>query len=309
MNGVAPLWLWAGFHLLLLALLLLDHGIARRARKRNRKVPALWYTLAWTGSALLFAVLVGHALRAQYAAEYLTAYGIEGSLSVDNMLVFLLVFRSFGLATEQQRRVLFWGVLGAIVLRACMIAAGLAMVHFFVWANYAFGVVLLLAALRLLRQHTGGAPRQQPRWADLLARHLPLSANTAEDHFFVREEGHWRGTQLLLVLVTIEITDLFFAVDSIPAVLAISHSPFVVYSSNIFAVMGLRSLYFVIAGLLERLRLLHYGLALVLLFVGAKMLLAHVIQVPIAVSLGVLVTVLALTTLLSLFCRPVRSAH
>lgn len=304
MNGVAPLWLWTGFHLLLLTLLLLDHGVARRARKRNQEAPALWPTLLWTGSALLFAVLVGHALRAQYAVEYLTAYGIEGSLSVDNMLVFLIIFRSFGLAAGQQRRVLFWGVLGAIVLRACMIAAGLAMVHFFVWANYAFGVVLLLAALRLLRQRMDRPSHQQPRWAALLARHLPLSTNNAGGHFFVREDGHLRGTQLLLVLVTIEITDLFFAVDSIPAVLAVSHSPFVVYSSNIFAVMGLRSLYFVIAGLLERLRLLHYGLAVVLLFVGAKMLLAHVLQVPIAVSLGVLVAVLALTTLLSLLWRP-----
>ena len=306
MLGSAPLWLWIVFHLLLLALLTLDHATTRRAQKRASGNPALVLTLIWIGVALLFAVLIGHTLHPRYAAEYLAGYGIEESLSVDNMFVFLIVFRSFDVAIEQQRQVLFWGVLGAIVMRACMIAAGLALVHLFQWINYAFGFILLLAALRLMRKRTDKQSEQQPRWISILAKYLPLSANAAKDRFFVWENGSLRCTSLFLILIVIELTDLFFAVDSIPAVLAVSHHPFVVYSSNIFAVMGLRSLYFVIAGLLERFHLLHYGLAVILLFVSVKMLLSRVVEIPISISLGVLGAVIALTIFLSLLTRPAR---
>lgn len=309
MLGSAPLWLWVVFHLLILALLGLDHGVTRRAQKHPANHADVWLTLIWVTAALLFAVLIGYALRPQFAAEYLAGYGIEESLSIDNMFVFLIVFRSFGVASRQQHRILFWGVLGAIVMRAAMIAAGLTLVHLFAWMNYIFGAILLIAALRLMRKHNAKQPGQQPRWVVFLAKYLPLSANAETDYFFVREHGSLRCTTLFLVLIVIELTDLFFALDSIPAVLAVSHHPFVVYSSNIFAVMGLRSLYFVIAGLLERFHLLHYGLAAILLFVGAKMLLSHVIEIPIAVSLGVLGTVISITVLLSVLIRPRRSEN
>ena len=308
MLGSAPLWLWIVFHLLLLALLALDAGIAR-ARQSDMPTShraAFWMTAVWIISALLFALLIGHALRPQLAAEYLAGYGIEESLSIDNLLVFLLLFRAFNLNPQQQRRALFWGVLGAIVLRAGMIAAGLALVQIFAWIPYAFGILLLLAALRLLRQRTNAQHGSQPRWIALLARHLPLSTDGNSSRFFVRDEGRLRGTHLLFALIVVEITDLLFAVDSIPAVLAVSHHAFVVYTSNIFAVVGLRSLYFVVAGMLEKLHRLHDGLAVLLLFVGAKMLLSHVLKIPIAVSLGVLAAIIALTILLSLFTQPTR---
>lgn len=308
MLGSAPLWLWIVFHLLLLALLALDAGVAR-ARQSDAPASrrsAFWMTAVWIISALLFALLIGHALRPQSAAEYLAGYGIEESLSIDNMFVFLLLFRAFNLNQQQQRRALFWGVLGAIVLRAGMIAAGLALVQIFAWIPYAFGILLLLAALRLMRQRTDTQRESQPRWIAFLARHLPLSTGGNSSRFFVRDEGRLRGTHLLLALIVVEITDLLFAVDSIPAVLAVSHHAFVVYASNIFAVVGLRSLYFVVAGMLEKLHRLHDGLAVLLLFFGAKMLLSHVLKIPIAVSLGVLATIIALTILLSLFTQPIR---
>ncbi len=308
MLGSAPLWLWIVFHLLLLALLVLDAGVAR-ARQSDAPASqrsAFWMTAVWIISALLFALLIGHALRPQLAEEYLAGYGIEESLSIDNLLVFLLLFRAFDLNPQQQRRALFWGVLGAIVLRAGMIAAGLALVQIFAWIPYAFGILLLLAALRLLRQRTNAQQESQPRWITFLARHLPLSARVDGSRFFVRDKDRLRGTHLLLALIVVEITDLLFAVDSIPAVLAISRHAFVVYASNIFAVVGLRSLYFVVAGMLEKLHRLHDGLAVLLLFVGAKMLLSHVLKIPIAVSLGVLAAIIALTILLSLFTQPTR---
>ena len=306
MVGSAPLWLWILFHLLLLSLLGVDHAVTRAARNRPANHSAISLTLLWIVAALLFSVLIAHALRPQFAAEYLAGYSIEEALSIDNMFVFLLVFRSFGLGTSQQHKVLFWGVLGAIVMRAGMIAAGLTLVRLFGWINYIFGVILLVAAIRLLLKSQKKQPKQQPRWVMTLARHLPLAKNSAGNHFFVRENGVLRCTHLFLVLVVIELTDLFFAMDSIPAVLAVSHHPFVVYSSNVFAVMGLRSLYFVIAGLLEQFHLLHYGLAVILLFVGAKMLLSHFVTIPIGISLGVLATVIALTIILSLLTRPAR---
>lgn len=311
MLGSAPLWLWLVFHLLLFVLFALDASLNRSVRRPHPVAPTLtpsvpsshylayWMTTIWAAAALLFSLLVGHVWNPHLAAEYLAAYGIEASLSLDNLFVFLLLFRAFALNQQQQRRVLFWGILGAILLRVVMIAAGLTLVKFFTWINYAFGILLLLAALRLLWKHLHPS-HQQPYWIAWLGRALPLSLRPSCDSFFLREEGHWRGTHLLLALLAIEITDLFFAVDSIPAVLAVSHHPFVVYTSNIFAVIGMRSLYFVVAWAMEQFSLLPYGLAAILLFVAAKMLLSRVIEIPISLSLGVLATILALTILLSL---------
>ncbi len=300
--GSAPISLWIAFHLLLLALLVLDAAVsrARPASTQPPKNASTWLTVLWIMAALLFALEIGHALHLHFAAEYLAAYGVEESLSIDNMFVFLLIFRAFGLTLTQQRRVLLWGVLGAVGLRACMIAAGLTLIHLFAWANFFFGIVLVVAAVRLLRKpikNQEGAPR----WTSWVARYLPLSESAGEDQFFIREQGRLRFTHLFLALVVIEVTDIFFAVDSIPAVLAVSHHPFVVYTSNIFAVVGLRSLYFVLATMIDRLHRLHYGLAAILAFMGAKMLLSHIYQISIGVSLGVLGGMMAVTLLLSWF--------
>lgn len=320
MFASTPISLWIAFHVLLLALLAFDAGLSRagltranltRAEKNPAHSPhtiAIGLTVLWVVSALLFALWIGHVLTPHFAAEYLAGYGIEESLSIDNLFVFLLIFKSFDLNPNQQRRVLFWGVFGAIALRACMMAAGLTLMRIFAWASVAFGVVLLLAALRLLRKQ----PRQNsqpPRWISFVARYLPLSPSSEQDYFFVREQGRLRCTHLFLALVVIELADAFFAVDSIPAVLAVSHHPFVVYASNIFAVVGLRSLYFVVAGVLSRLQHIHYGLAAILFFMAAKLLLIRVVEIPIGVSLGVLGGILGATILLSLWPRPAATSN
>ena len=307
--GSAPIWLWIAFHLLILTLLAFDAWInrARHVDSQPGKNTAAWLTGMWILSAVVFAVVIAHALRPQFAAEYLAGYGIEESLSIDNMFVFLLIFRSFRLDAIQQRKVLLWGVVGAIIMRAITIAAGLSLLRFFSWANILFGVVLLVAAVRLIRKQTKKREGRS-RWISLAAQFIPLSDSTdpeSRDRFFTRQQGRIRFTHLFLALVVIEVTDLFFASDSIPAVLAVSHHPFVVYTSNIFAVVGLRSLYFVLAAMLDRLHRLQYGLAAILAFMGAKMLLSRVFTISISVSLGVLVGIIAVTVVLSLFPRRV----
>jgi tellurite resistance protein TerC len=250
----------------------------------------------------LFALVVYRALSQQYALEYLAGYGIEESLSIDNLFVFLVLFQAFGLKLTQQRRVLFFGVLGAIVMRAAMILAGIQLLDRFSWMNYIFGAILLYTAFHLLRKSLQSRPERPLFWMDWLSRHPPMAREKHPNRFFVREEGHLRFTPLFIALLAIETTDLVFATDSIPAVLAVSHHPFIVYSSNIFAVLGLRSLYFALASVLQRLHKLRYGLVAILIFVGGKMMLSNFVTVPIWVSLAVLgsaVTITAIWSLLS----------
>ncbi|MGC1783841.1 MAG: TerC/Alx family metal homeostasis membrane protein [Acidobacteriaceae bacterium] len=305
MLGGAPLWLWLLFHVIVFVLLGVDVYLTRTAvPSRIAERRSYWLTGTWILAAMLFAVLVHRALSRQYALEYLTGYGIEESLSIDNLFVFLVLFRAFGIAAARQRRVLFFGVLGAIVMRAMMIFAGVRLLNAFWWMNYFFGAILLYTAWHLFRESQKPEAEQPPRLVRLLTRHLPLAANNYGGRFLVRENGRVRFTALFVALVAIETTDLIFATDSVPAVLAISHHPFVVYSSNIFAVLGLRSLYFTLAAVLERLHKLRYGLAAILLFVGAKMMLAHIITIPIWISLAVLGSAVAITAVWSLLTEP-----
>lgn len=305
MIGGAPLWLWLIFHALVCALLVADFILTRRVvPERTVERRSHWLTAAWIAAALLFALLVHNVLSRQYALEYLTGYGIEESLSIDNLFVFLVLFRSFGVAGWQQRRVLFFGVMGAIGMRALMIFAGIQLLAAFWWMNYLFGAILLYTAWHLLRESWQREPEEQPRLVRFVARHLPVSAESSGDRFLTRENGRLRMTPLFVALVAIELTDLIFATDSVPAVLAVSHHPFVVYSSNIFAVLGLRSLYFTLAALLVRLHKLRYGLAAILVFIGAKMMLAHFYTISTVISLAVLASVVAISAGWSLLTVP-----
>jgi len=301
--GGAPLWLWLLFHALVFGLLTVDWAFTRKARDEHVPVRrSNWLTAVWITAALSFALLVYRALSQQYALEYLTGYGIEESLSIDNLFVFLVLFQAFGLKLAQQRRVLFFGVLGAIVMRAAMILAGIGLLNTFSWMNYIFGAILLYTAFHLLRKSLQSQPERPLFWMDWLNRHPPMAREKHPYRFFVREEGHLRFTPLFIALLAIETTDLVFATDSIPAVLAVSHHPFIVYSSNILAVLGLRSLYFALASVMQRLHKLRYGLVVILIFVGGKMMLGNVVAVPIWISLTVLgsaVTITAIWSLLS----------
>jgi tellurite resistance protein TerC len=303
--GGAPLWLWVLFHLLVFSLLGADFFFTRGAlppetvARRSYGLTGLWIAVA-----LSFALLVGRVTAPRFGLEYLAGYGIEESLSIDNLFVFLVLFRAFGLTLARQRRVLFFGVLGAILMRAVMIFAGIRLLQAFSWMNYLFGAVLLYSAWHLLRKSRQTGRLRPPRAIEWLTRHLPMTAQDHGEAFLAREEGRLRATPLLLALVAIEVTDAVFATDSVPAVLAVSHHPFVVYSSNIFAVLGLRSLYFGLAAALERLHKLRYGLAVVLAFVGCKIMLARVVDVPIWISLTVLGAALVATAIWSLRTQP-----
>jgi tellurite resistance protein TerC len=303
--GGAPLWLWLLFHVLVFALLVADWASTRTARDEHSLASrAYWLTAVWIAAALLFALLVYHTLSQQYALEYLTGYGIEESLSIDNLFVFLVLFRTFGLELAQQRRVLFFGVLGAIVMRGLMIFAGIQLLNTFSWMNYIFGAILLYTAWHLLRKSLQSQPDHPPFWMDWLTRHPPMARGHHPRRFLVREDRHLRFTPLFIALIAIETTDLIFATDSIPAVLAVSHHPFIVYSSNIFAVLGLRSLYFTLATALERLNKLRYGLVAILVFVGGKMMLSNFITISIWISLAVIASAVGITVGWSLLSKP-----
>ncbi len=304
MFGGAPLWLWLVFHLLVFGLLGVDWAFTRTTREERVLVRrANWLTGVWITAALLFALVVYRALSQRYALEYLAGYGIEESLSIDNLFVFLVLFQAFGLQLAQQRRVLFFGVLGAIVLRGVMIFAGIQLLNTFSWMNYIFGAILLYTAWHVLQKSLHPRPDHPPFWMDWLTRHPPMARLPYPQRFLVWEDLHLRFTPLFIALIAIEATDLIFATDSIPAVLAVSHHPFIVYSSNIFAVLGLRSLYFALATVLEQLNKLRYGLVAILVYVGGKMMLSNFLTVPILISLAVLASAVGTTVVWSLLSK------
>lgn len=293
----ASLNFWIAFHAIVGVLLFVDLALLQRHSKRVSIRAAWGWTVVVAALAFCFALLLSQTQGKQPALEFLSGYLVEGSLSIDNLFVFLLMFRSLGLDTEQQRRVLLWGVLGAIVMRAIFIFVGTSLLTRFDWLEYVFGAFLLIAAVRLMRHKQGGGatPSAPMRW---------LQKNC------LRGVGPQKPalTSFLLIVLAVEATDLIFALDSIPAVLAITRDTFVVYTSNIFAILGLRSLYFALSSALDKLRLLHYGLALILAFVGLKMLLGHWYQVPTTWSLAFIVIVLAIFALASRFTEPANPA-
>jgi tellurite resistance protein TerC len=283
---------WITFHVLVAVLLMVDLAILQRGSHSARLRKAWAWTIFLATLACGFALFLSKTQGPEPGLEFFSGYLIEGSLSVDNLFVFLLMFRSLRLDLEEQRRVLLWGVLGAIVMRAVFIAVGVSLLNRFAWVEYIFGAFLLVAAIRLLRHKSGG--ESTPGIMSWLQRRCLRGVHDGG------EEGVKLGMPaLLFVILAVEATDLVFAIDSIPAVLAISRDPFIVYTSNIFAILGLRSLYFVLAGLLDKLRLLHYGLAVILAFVALKMLLVHWIEIPVTVSLAFIIMVLVIFAIAS----------
>lgn len=292
-----PMSYWLGFHLVLAAALIAEIVLSGRTHPSMRR--AVGWTAVWVSLAAFFAAFVFHTMGSLRGVEFVTGYLVEQSLSVDNLFLFLILFRACHIHASSQRRVLVWGVLGAVVMRGAFVAAGFALLRHFEWVTYVFAAILVFAAVRLLiPEKTAPGEDQTPGWLHWLNRLSPVSLD--QTRFFTVEKGQRMITVLMLALIAIELTDLVFAVDSIPAVLSVTRHPFIAYTSNVLAVMGLRSLYFVLAGVLNRLRLLHYGLAAVLAFVAAKMLLTDVFPLSPLTSLAAILAILAVTVAASL---------
>lgn len=290
-------WFWIGFHALIFGVLALDLGVFhRRARVVGAREAAIW-TAVWVALALAFAGVIGVVEGGPSVLTFLTGYVIEESLSIDNIFVIVLVFAYFRIPAEYQHRVLFWGLLGALAMRGAAIATGGFILDRFAWATYIFGAIVLATAVRLLVRRDEGFGAVRGPVLRVLQRVLPVSAELDGQRFFTRDATTTRrvATPLLVTLVMVELMDVLFAVDSIPAIFAITRDTFLIYTSNIFAVVGLRSLYFLFADAVRRFRFLHYGLAVVLTFVGLKMILAGVIEIPTVISLAVVTTVLAIS--------------
>ena len=267
-----PIWAWAGFGLFILLMLALDLGVLNRKAHAVTYREATVWSVVWVTLALIFAGLVFWQTDRQTGLEFLTGYFIELSLSVDNLFVFLLIFSYFKVPAKYQHRVLFWGVLGALVMRMTMIAVGATLVERFHWILYLFGAFLIYTGFKMLRQDEASANPEDNAAVRLATRLIPITRHYEGEKFFTVVEGKKMGTLLLLVLVIVEVSDLVFAVDSIPAIFGITTNPFIVYTSNVFAILGLRSLYFLLAGVVEKFHYLKIGLAVVLMFVGVKML-------------------------------------
>lgn len=302
-ESIGTPWLWGGFLAFVVAMLALDLGVFHRRPHEVRVGEALAWSVVWVGLALVFNAWIYWRFGREIGLEFLTGYLIEKSLSVDNVFVFVLLFTSFGVPRHLQHRVLFWGIFGALVMRVVFILFGALLLQRFHWVIYVFGAILVYSGYRFLTHESGEIhPEKNPIYR-LFARLLPTVPAFEDGRFTVVRAGRRHATPLLLVLIAIEATDVVFAVDSIPAIFGITDDPFIVFTSNIFAILGLRALYFVLGGFLGRFRYLDEGLALVLLFVGGKMLLAGVVHVPTPVSLLVIAVVIGGAIGLSLLRR------
>jgi len=296
--------LWAGFVAFVLMLLAIDLGVFhRKAHEVSLKEAAVWSTV-WVSLALGFNALVLHWFGPERGLEFLTGYLIEKALAVDNIFVFYAIFAYLAVPAVYQHRVLFWGVLGALVLRAIFIFLGAALLAKFHWVMYVFGAILVVTAVRLLTLPDDGIhPDKNPAYK-LLRRFVPAVSEYHGSRFAIVKNGKRYATPLLIVLILLEWTDLVFAIDSIPAIFAITSDPFIVFTSNIFAILGLRSMFFLLQGVIGKFHLLKPALAAVLLFVGAKMLLIDFVRLPIAASLGIVAGLIALGVIASLVIPP-----
>jgi tellurite resistance protein TerC len=292
MNGP---WPWIFFNAFVLLMLAIDLGIFHRQSKKVSFKEAISWSAVWIALALIFNGWIYFSMGEKPALEYLTGYLVEKSLSVDNIFVFVLLFSFFKVPEEYRHRVLFWGVIGALVLRALFIAVGAVLIAKFHWIIYLFGAFLVFTGYKMFKK---SAADMHPEDNPLVRWFIKNGKVTNEYHgkkFFTKINGKSLATPLFLCLVSIEFTDLVFAVDSIPAIFAITNDPFIVYTSNVFAIMGLRSLYFALEGIITRFPYLRYGLAIILIFIGCKMLLIDVYKMPVYVSLGVITLVLILS--------------
>ncbi|HET6225569.1 MAG TPA: TerC family protein [Bacteroidia bacterium] len=292
-------WLWIGFNLFIVLMLTLDLGVFHRKEHVIKLKEALIWTCVWIILALLFNTAILHYYGQKRAIEFLSAYLLEKALSVDNIFVFSMLFSYFAVPAKLQHKALFWGIFGALIMRSTFILSGIQLIQHFHWILYVFGVFLIYTGIRMYFQSNKELKPDENILLKWIKKIFPASDQFHEDHFLVRIDGKLIITRLLMVLIFIEITDLIFAVDSIPAVLAISNDSFIVYTSNVFAILGLRSLYFAISGMNEYFRYLKYGLATILIFVGLKMCAADLIKIPVELSLLIILVILGLSLLFS----------
>jgi tellurite resistance protein TerC len=292
---------WIGFNIFVLVMLALDLALHRRSPVMSFKQAVGW-TIFWVLLAACFAGFVflwhGHAAMLQFV----TGYVVEESLSIDNLFVFLILFRYFRVPSESQHKVLLWGVLGALVMRLIFILVGVSLLRRFEFVIYIFGAVLIYSGIGLLRSSEPDVDPEKNLVLRIFRRFFPITTEFEGRNFFVKREERWMATPLFLALIVVETTDLIFAVDSIPAILAITRDAFIVYTSNVFAILGLRSLYFALEHFFSMFRFLHYGLAMVLTLIGLKMLLSHYYEPPLGITLGAVIAILAVSVGASLIC-------
>ena len=303
------LWLWVSFNIFVLFMLALDLGVFhRKSHAVSIKEASIW-SVIWIALAFLFnlgiylfweKIVPGSSYsNSQAALSFFTGYLIEKSLSVDNIFVFVLLFTFFAVPAAYQHRALFWGILGALLMRGALIAVGAALLKEFHWIIYVFGAFLIFTGIRMaLHRNEEMHPERNPL-VKLLRKVIPVTETYEADHFFIRRAGKLMATPLFLVLVLVESTDLIFAVDSIPAIFAVTQEPFIVYTSNVFAILGLRSLYFLLAGVMDKFYYLKLGLSVVLVFVGVKMAIVDFYKMPVGLSLGMIATILTISIVAS----------
>lgn len=297
-------WTWAGFLAFVCIMLALDLGVFNRKHKEISIKAALGWSLVWISIALLFNAGIYYFLGKQKALEFLTGYVIEKSLSIDNIFVFIMVFGYFNIPSKYQHKVLFWGILGALFMRAIFIFAGVALITKFHWIIYIFGAFLIFTGIKMLIQDDKPLEPDKNSLVRLFKKFMPVTNELQAENFFVRIANKNHATPLFIVLLLIEFTDLIFAVDSIPAVLAITNNTFIVFTSNVFAILGLRSLYFALAGITQYFRFLKYGLSLILVFVGVKMCIVDFYKIPILISLSTIIGIILTSVLTSVFIKP-----
>jgi tellurite resistance protein TerC len=311
MFSTLPWWAWVGFLLFVTVMLALDLGVFNRKAHVVSLREALAWCAVWFGLAMAFNLLIALKMpdtaTSKPALEFFTGYIVELCLSVDNVFVFIVIFQYFRVEPKHQHRVLFWGIIGAVVMRAVFIFAGISLINAFHWIIYVFGAFLVYTGLKLAqpKKDDGFAPEKNPA-VRLARKFLPVTNHFEGGKFFTRIDGRLHATPMFLVLLIVETTDVMFALDSIPAVIAITRNEFIVFTSNIFAILGLRSLYFAVSGVMQLFRYLNYGLALILVFVGFKMLASHYVSVPIHISLGIIGTVLAASIVASVLIPAAR---
>lgn len=305
MNQILP---WILFNFFIILFLIFDLVIIHKKDHEIKIAEALWWSLFWIVVALAFNVGIYFVSGKELAMQFLAGYILERSLSVDNLFVFLLIFSYFKVPVQYQYKVLFWGILGALVMRAVFILCGVSIIHRFHAVIYFFGAFLIFTGFKLLFANDKELNPEKNPVLKIFRKMMPVTENYEHDHFFIRRAGRLMATPLAIVLLVVETTDVVFAIDSIPAVLSISRDPFIVYTSNIMAILGLRVLYFALAGLMKMFHYLNFGLGVILAFVGVKMLLEDVVNIPIGIALAVIGIILALSIVASLIF-PTKKEH
>ena len=305
------IWLWVGFNLFVLAMLALDLGVFHRKSHAVSGKEALTWSLVWISLSLVFNVIIyffwdrmmpqSSYTNMEAALAFFTGYLIEKSLSVDNIFVFILIFSFFGVPAAYQHRVLFWGILGALLMRGALIAVGAALLEQFHWIIYLFGAFLIFTGIRMARHQEEEIHPDQNPVVKLFRKIMPVTENFEKDKFFIRRAGKIVATPLFLILLIVESTDLVFAVDSIPAIFAVTREPFIVYTSNVFAILGLRALYFLLANVMDKFQYLKLGLSAVLTFIGIKMVIVDLYHIPVGLSLAIVASILTISILASLW--------